>query len=89
VVVGVRWCFWANLQPGLWTDETKILQMPWKFIKNKDDLESQIHGLQIQFSDQPLLAWLLPHDSTTHLEPFLCLYSSITHMALAIFSRKW
>jgi len=73
----------------IWTGETKILQMPWKFIKNKDDLESQIRGLQIQFSDQPLLAWLLPHDSTTRLEPFLCLYCSIIHKAFAIFSRKW
>jgi hypothetical protein len=87
VFVGVRWCFGQIFNLDIWTDEAKILQMPWIFITDKDDLESQIHGLQIQSSDQPFLAWLLP-DSTTYLEPFLCLYSSITHKAHAIFSRK-
>jgi len=70
----------------IWTGETKILQMPWKFIKDKDDLESQIRGLHIQFSDQPLLAGLVPHDSTTYLSLHVFQHYA---QGLAMFSRKW
>jgi hypothetical protein len=53
-VTAVEWCdasvvewLWESgsvfgqiFDLDIWTSETKIRQMPWKFIKDKDDLES-------------------------------------------------
>jgi hypothetical protein len=38
--------------------ETKIVRMPSGIIKDKNDLEGYVFGLQIQFSYEPLLVWL-------------------------------
>jgi len=45
VVVGVRWWSGQIFNLDIQTGETKILQMPWKFIKDKKDLESQVPEL--------------------------------------------